>query len=351
MARPARPFPTAADGTPQDSLLPQSLTASRRGRGTCAAARTGRTGAGCAGPGARPAASHQLTFNRPGSGERCGPGTGREGGNFSNGGRRTESGEPSEPGTTAPGSGRAGQEPQSPESAQDPAPPPRRPPRLPPGGAQARSGWLARPRSLLVFLFLVPGRASGSEEPGEAVPGAAAPPPAAGHLPGAAARPGPSAGSWRGGVLRPEPSPGGTDWTPDAGVAQSIPSRRGGRDALPDSLPLLGAAAPPPAPAGRPGEEPEATAPPRPVLASPRSSRAGRVAAESADLGPGARNSPPTTLAQGFAPQASSGCILSGFALNSDFIWVICFLSSSQCTESFQTFGRGLRTKVCESTW
>lgn len=241
--------------------------------------------------------------------------------------------------------------PRSPRRIPHRAPPPRRPPRLPPGGAQARSGWLARPRSLLVFLFLVPGRASGSEEPGEAVPGAAAPPPAAGHLPGAAARPGPSAGSWRGGVLRPEPSPGGTDWTPDAGVAQSIPSRRGGRDALPDSLPLLGAAAPPPAPAGRPGEEPEATAPPRPVLASPRSPRAGRVAAESADLGPGARNSPPTTLAQGFAPQASSGCILSGFALNSDFIWVICFLSSSQCTESFQTFGRGLRTKVCESTW
>lgn len=89
----------------------------------------------------------------------------------------------------------------------------------------------------------------------------------------------------------------------------------------------------------------------RPGPSWPRRSRAGRVAAESADLGPGARNSPPTTLAQGFAPQASSGCILSGFALNSDFIWVICFLSSSQCTESFQTFGRGLRTKVCESTW
>lgn len=82
--------------------------------------------------------------------------------------------------------------PPSRESAQGP---PTSPPQLPPGCAPARRGRLACPRPLLLFLFLVPGRASGSEEPGEAVPGGAAPPPAAGHLPGAAAGPRPSPGN------------------------------------------------------------------------------------------------------------------------------------------------------------
>lgn len=61
--------------------------------------------------------------------------------------------------------------------------PPRPPPRLPPGSGPAWSRRLARPRPLLLFLFLVPGRTSGSEEPGEAVPGGAALSPAAGHFP------------------------------------------------------------------------------------------------------------------------------------------------------------------------
>lgn len=128
----------------------------------------------------------------------------------------------------------------------------------------------------------------------------------------------------------------------DAGRRRSSvhPQPETRRNALPEPLPSLCAAAPPPAPAGRPGEESEAAAPPWPVLALPRSSRAGRIAAASAELGPGARNAPPTTLAHGFAPQASSGCILSGFALNFNFLCVICFLFSSQCTESFQTWKR-----------
>lgn len=60
------PFPESADGTPEDSLLPQNLTASRRGRGTCTGSRTGKIGEGENERGLRgarrahPAASHQL---------------------------------------------------------------------------------------------------------------------------------------------------------------------------------------------------------------------------------------------------------------------------------------------------
>lgn len=130
---------------------------------------------------------------------------------------------------------------------------PRRPQRLPPGSAPARSGRLTRPRPLLVFLFLVPGRASRSEEPGEAVPGGAASPPAAGHRHGEAVGPGPSAGSAQGGVLRPESGPGGTDSARAAGVAQSIPGERGaGTTSYRRGCSYCCAAAPPPAPVAPP---------------------------------------------------------------------------------------------------
>lgn len=210
--------------------MPQNL-ASGRERGTGSAPAPGgeaeRTRAGSAGPrGAHPAANHQLRthFTSPGEGSDR-PGNWGGGGNLSNGGRRTESGEPSaawHEGGRQRAVGRA----RSPNPVR-PRRAPRRPQRLPPGSAPARSGRLARPRPLLVFLFLVPGRASRSEEPGEAVPGGAAPPPAAGHRHGEAVGPGPSAGSAQGGVLRPESGPGGTDSAARAGVAQSIPSERG----------------------------------------------------------------------------------------------------------------------------
>lgn len=211
-----------------------------------------------------------FTLNKPRSRERRGPRTGRGGGNFSDGGRRTESGEPSaawhesgEQSGVGPGA-----HPVSPRWS------PRRPQRLPPGSAPAGSGRLVCPRPLRVFLFLVPGRASGSEEPGETVPGGAAPPPATGHVPGEAARPGPSPGRGRG-VLRPELGPGRSDLSRAEGLGQATP---GGGGAAPPTDGRWLLLPPPPA---RPWEELEAVAPPPP----PRDG-ADWVAARGKGLGP-----------------------------------------------------------------
>lgn len=192
-----------------------------------------------------------------------------------------------QPGTRAASRGMSGQEP----SPVSPRWSPRRPQRLPPGSAPARSGRLVCPRPLLVFLFLVPGRASGSEEPGEAVPGGAAPPPAAGHFPGDAARPGLSSGRVRG-VLRPQLGPGGSDSSWAEGVGQSTP---GGRGAAPPTAVRWLLLPPPPA---RPREELEAAAPPPPPFAG-----AGGVARWSQGPGTAAGSVPPPMPAQDFGPK------------------------------------------------
>lgn len=189
-------FPITAGSTPGDSLLPQNLER-RRQCGTGTESRTGRgRWEGRAprrlGPvGTHPAAGHELhpDLTNQGKGSEAARELGEEEETLAKENRKWRAERSLAPEPLAAG-GRA----RGPHQA-SPCRAPRRPPRLSPGSALDWSARLDRPRPLLLFLFLVPGRASGSEEPGEGVPGGAAPPPAARHLPGAAAGPGPSAGN------------------------------------------------------------------------------------------------------------------------------------------------------------
>lgn len=250
-------FPISAGRTPGDSLLPQNLER-RRQCGTGTESRTGRgRWEGRAprrlGPvGTHPAAGHELhpDLTNRGKGSEAARKLGEEQETLAKENRKWRAERSVAPEPLAAG-GRARCPYQA--SSRSP-PPPRRPPRLPPGSALAWSGRLARPWPLLLFLFLVPGRASGSEEPGEGVPGGAAPPTAARHIPGAAAGPGPSAGNGRDAVLRPEPGVAGpgegrTDSAPAASAAQFIPGgRSAGATRSPRGCCSRGAPAPPTAP-------------------------------------------------------------------------------------------------------